>query len=211
MLNKDQISITYDVLRRAGFIKTAWIYGPYAKNKEKPDSELDIMFDKLPGSRFGLIKLSSIVNELEEALGKKVNLIQRKAMTPREKRDADNNNVRIYDQALDAEMDQVNTILNKMVENNDIVSFQLFDNPLLYTFIIYILRGCRIKAENNGSAIFTDDERLVIIGFARLMSWMLLQRLHEIEELIGSLEAQVVIHRFIDTYTQMQEQNVSLQ
>lgn len=44
-------------------------------------------------------------------------------MTPREKRDADNNNVRIYDQALDADMDQVNTILNKMVENNDIVSF----------------------------------------------------------------------------------------
>lgn len=57
-----------------------WIFGSYARNENKPDSDLDLMV-KL-GKRINLLDFIGIEQELSEALGIKVDLITEGSLDP---------------------------------------------------------------------------------------------------------------------------------
>lgn len=205
MLTKEEAIIIHDILQRYRFIQKAWIFGSYAKNKEKPDSELDIMFDKLPGSRYGLIKFSSLIIEIEDALGKKVNLIERKNMPGKARRNADKDQMLIYDRVFEADVARVQIILKEMAKSRSIKikDLRLLNSHAFYPFMVYMLRGCKIKAEFNGTANYSDDDHQVIIGFARTIALLRLSQQQEIEDYIEHSETQVFLHEFIDTYSRI--------
>ncbi len=65
ILNSNQIQKIKQVLDSSGFIKKAWVFGSVARNEETNESDIDIMFEKIPNAHFGLIKLNKIWQMLE--------------------------------------------------------------------------------------------------------------------------------------------------
>jgi len=55
----------------------AWLFGSYARGEQHPDSDVDILvvFDQETGKGVSLLKHIGIALDLEELLGKKVDLI----------------------------------------------------------------------------------------------------------------------------------------
>ena len=182
----------------------------YEKDQEFPDGNIIIRFEKVPGSRYGLIRLSSLIEEIEDALGRKVDLVERKPMLKDARLDSDNNQYElIFDLDYEAKFQQVKNILKDMVENKGIDPLVPFDNRAFNTFLIYMLEGCQLKAEINGNASYSNEDYDVILAFARTMVLLLMHR--DSEEWIENNKIRAFLWQFIDTYTQMQEQNVSLQ
>ena len=210
MLIIEQTPIIHNIFENAGFIRRAWmqIRDVYEKDQEFPDGNIIIRFEKVPGSRYGLIRLSSLIEEIEDALGRKVDLVERKPMLKDARLDSDNNQYElIFDLDYEAKFQQVKNILKDMVENKGIDPLVPFDNRAFNTFLIYMLEGCQLKAEINGNASYSNEDYDVILAFARTMVLLLMHR--DSEEWIENNKIRAFLWQFIDTYTQMQEQNVS--
>jgi len=80
------------ILKKNGVIK-AGIFGSYARGDQKKKSDIDIVI-KLP-RKFSLLDLSGLKIELEEKLGKKVDLLTYKSISPYIKKYITNEEVRI--------------------------------------------------------------------------------------------------------------------
>ena len=84
-------------MSRNEFIKTAWLFGSFSRGEETDKSDIDIMFDKVEGTRFGIIRLVSVINELEEATGRKIDLVFIPSMLPEVRKDAETSKRLIYE------------------------------------------------------------------------------------------------------------------
>lgn len=56
------------------------VFGSYARNEEKPQSDLDVLVDF--SSRYNLLDLIGMQDELSELLGIKVDLVTEKSLHP---------------------------------------------------------------------------------------------------------------------------------
>jgi uncharacterized protein len=68
------------VLESAGVSKAA-VFGSYARGDNRPDSDIDILIE--PPDRFSLLDHSGLKIELEEALGKSVDVVTYNSIKPR--------------------------------------------------------------------------------------------------------------------------------
>ena len=53
------------------------VFGSSARGDFRPDSDVDLLVEFLPGTRVGLLHLSGLQLELEELIGRKVDLVPR--------------------------------------------------------------------------------------------------------------------------------------
>ena len=60
-----------------------YIYGSRARGDHRPDSDLDVLVDYEPGTKFSLVELAGIQRILEEALGIEVHVGTWRGMSPR--------------------------------------------------------------------------------------------------------------------------------
>lgn len=97
MLTIVQLNAIRSTLDKSDFVQRAWLFGSFARNQESLDSDVDIMFEKIPGSKFGLIKLSTLIGQLENALGKRVDFIYRPSMIDEVAEDADKDKRIVYE------------------------------------------------------------------------------------------------------------------
>lgn len=67
------------ILQEAGVTRSA-IFGSYVRGEEKSDSDIDMLVDFPRGK--GLFEFVGLVQQLEEALGKKVDLVTYKSLHP---------------------------------------------------------------------------------------------------------------------------------
>ena len=67
------------VVRRYG-IKAVWIFGSYARGNASEDSDVDILIDTDGSTLTGLFSLGILYSELEEVLGKAIDLITLNAL-----------------------------------------------------------------------------------------------------------------------------------
>lgn len=80
MLNKEEIfEKIAQVLKNKGARKIA-IFGSYARNEQKPGSDIDIIVEFL--GRKSLLELVRIERELSEILGIRVELLTEKSISP---------------------------------------------------------------------------------------------------------------------------------
>jgi len=79
MISNAQKKTILTILNTHGLEK-AWIFGSYARNENKPDSDLDLMI-KL-NKRLNLLDFIGIEQELSEALGIKVDLVMEGSLDP---------------------------------------------------------------------------------------------------------------------------------
>ena len=97
MLTEEQITIIRNILDESGIVKRAWVFGSVARNEEHEGSDIDLMYESVPGVRYGLIKLETVILQLEEALGKKVDLVSESSMQPEVFEDAEVDRIPIFE------------------------------------------------------------------------------------------------------------------
>ena len=58
------------------------IFGSYARDEQTPSSDLDILIEFTPNTRFGLVKFCELENYLSETLNLKVDLVMKAGLKP---------------------------------------------------------------------------------------------------------------------------------
>lgn len=80
---KAQLMELKPALQRDYRITELGVFGSYVRGEQTDDSDVDILVEFEPGFRFGLVTYCHIENELSDSLGKKVDLVMKKALKPR--------------------------------------------------------------------------------------------------------------------------------
>ncbi len=80
MLTPQQQAIILEVLQPFNPVEVG-IFGSFARGEERPESDIDILID-FGTTRINLFDLVHIGDELEEKLGRKVDLVTRRALHP---------------------------------------------------------------------------------------------------------------------------------
>ena len=80
-------------------VQKAWLFGSYARGEETADSDVDILvvFDKDGGKSISLLKHIKIALDLEDILGKKVDLITEGTLMPFAHETAEKDKILIYE------------------------------------------------------------------------------------------------------------------
>lgn len=60
----------------------AWVFGSYARGEQREDSDIDIMIVPDRNAHVGLFLLSGMRLDLQDILGKKVDLVTEKGLMP---------------------------------------------------------------------------------------------------------------------------------
>ena len=79
----------------------AWLFGSYARGEQHPNSDVDILvvFDQETGKGVSLLKHIGIALDLEDLLGKKVDLITDGTLLPFVRESVERDKVLIYERA----------------------------------------------------------------------------------------------------------------
>ncbi|MBQ1607138.1 MAG: nucleotidyltransferase domain-containing protein [Bacteroidales bacterium] len=90
-------------------VQKAWLFGSYARGEETADSDVDILvvFDKDGGKSISLLKHIKIALDLEDILGKKVDLITEGTLMPFAQETAEKDKILIYE--ITSYIDEINT------------------------------------------------------------------------------------------------------
>jgi uncharacterized protein len=64
-------------------VRQMGIFGSAARGEAAPDSDIDILVEFLPDSGMSLFRLDDLNRELEELLGRKVDLASKRGLKPR--------------------------------------------------------------------------------------------------------------------------------
>lgn len=75
------------ILLIANYFKTqpvlkAWLFGSYARGEEKPWSDMDILVQYDRNQPIGLLKIASMQLDLEDLLGREVDLVEDGTLRP---------------------------------------------------------------------------------------------------------------------------------
>ncbi len=70
-----------DVCRRYGVRELA-VFGSAARGDLRPESDIDILVEFIPGTRIGLVKFASLAEELTSLIGRTVDLVSKAGLKP---------------------------------------------------------------------------------------------------------------------------------
>ena len=79
---KAQIAKLKPTLQNDYHITELGIFGSYVRGEQTEDSDIDILVEFDPSFQFGLFTYCRIENYISDALGKKVDLVMKKALKP---------------------------------------------------------------------------------------------------------------------------------
>lgn len=80
-------------------IRRAWLFGSFARNEETPDSDVDILVCYDRSQPIGLLKISGMHVELEDLLGRQVDLVDEETLLPWVKESVNRDRKLIYERA----------------------------------------------------------------------------------------------------------------
>lgn len=69
-----------EVLKNDDRVKTAWIFGSFARNTDQPDSDLDLMIEMTEGHNYSMFDLMDISHSIEQQIHKKVDMVEKGAL-----------------------------------------------------------------------------------------------------------------------------------
>ena len=81
---------------KAQTVLKAWLFGSFSRNEQKPDSDVDIIV-LLDKSRPIGLKFFGMWNDLEELLGRKVDLVSEGTLLPFAQESAEKDKILIYE------------------------------------------------------------------------------------------------------------------
>ena len=77
----------------------AWVFGSYARGEQREDSDIDIMIVPDRDAHVGLFLLSGMRLDLQDILGKKVDLVTEKGLMPFARPSVEKDKVLMYERA----------------------------------------------------------------------------------------------------------------
>lgn len=77
----------------------AWLFGSYARGEENEDSDVDIMITLDKDAHVGLFKLSGMRLDLQDLIGKEVDLVTEKGLLPFARKSVNNDKILMYERA----------------------------------------------------------------------------------------------------------------
>ncbi len=77
----------------------AWVFGSYARGEQREDSDIDIMIVPDRNAHVGLFLLSGMRLDLQDILGKKVDLVTEKGLLPFARPSVEKDKVLMYERA----------------------------------------------------------------------------------------------------------------
>ena len=77
----------------------AWVFGSYARGEQREDSDINIMIVPDRNAHVGLFTLSGMRLALQDALGKKVDLVTEKGLMPFARSSAEKDRILMYERA----------------------------------------------------------------------------------------------------------------
>ena len=80
-------------------IQRAWIFGSFARGEETPLSDVDLLVQYDDKARISLLKHCAIMNDLEELLDRKVDLVEEGELLPFAVESANRDKKLIYERA----------------------------------------------------------------------------------------------------------------
>lgn len=87
-----QVLSTAPVLR-------AWLFGSFARMEERPDSDIDLLVSIDKSAHIGLMAFSDLVNQLEQAAGRPVDLVPEESLKPYARPSVDKDKYLVYERA----------------------------------------------------------------------------------------------------------------
>ena len=81
---------------RAKGVVALWVFGSVARGDARPDSDIDLLIDFAPETKPSLLTLSGLRLDLTDALGRPVDLGERRALKPRVAAASEREMVRVY-------------------------------------------------------------------------------------------------------------------
>lgn len=77
----------------------AWLFGSYSRGEETAESDIDILVDYDKSNRLSLLKICSMVTDLEDILGKRVDLVENGRLKDFAAQSVNNDKILIYERA----------------------------------------------------------------------------------------------------------------
>ncbi len=77
----------------------AWLFGSYSRGDETADSDIDILVDYDKSSKLSLLKICGMMTDLEDILGKRVDLVENGRLKDFAVSSAHNDKILIYERA----------------------------------------------------------------------------------------------------------------
>lgn len=78
-------------------IDKAWIFGSYAREEEKKNSDIDILVSFLPKTKITLLQYAHLVNALQALTGKKIDLVENGQLKKFATKGVDSDKILIYE------------------------------------------------------------------------------------------------------------------
>ena len=94
----DTIKAICQVLSTAPVLR-AWVFGSFARMEERPDSDIDILITLDKSAHIGLFAFSELINQLESAAGRAVDLVPEDALKPYARPYVEKDKVLVYERA----------------------------------------------------------------------------------------------------------------
>lgn len=80
-------------------VERAWIFGSFSRMEEKPGSDIDILVDLDHTVQIGLLRFAGMINQLENCLGRKVDLVESSSVKPFALPSINHDKILIYERA----------------------------------------------------------------------------------------------------------------
>lgn len=77
----------------------AWLFGSYSRGEETADSDIDILVDYDKNSRLSLLTVCGMITDLEDILGKRVDLVENGRLKDFAVPSADKDKILIYERS----------------------------------------------------------------------------------------------------------------
>lgn len=98
-MSTNQIQQTLAAYFSSQPVLKAWLFGSYARGEQREDSDVDIMIVLDRDAHVGLFKLSGMRLDLQDLIGKKVDLVTEKGLLPSARQSVDNDKILMYERA----------------------------------------------------------------------------------------------------------------
>lgn len=80
-------------------VKRAWLFGSYSRGEETPESDIDLLVSFDSNARISLMKLSGMSIDLEELLGREVDIVPEGSLRPYAEATVNRDKILIYERA----------------------------------------------------------------------------------------------------------------
>jgi len=75
----------------------AWLFGSFARGEETQDSDVDILVEYDKNARISLMTISHMIGELEQSIGRKIDLVEEGCLLPFAENSANRDKKLIYE------------------------------------------------------------------------------------------------------------------